>query len=256
MKCRLLFILTLLTISCFGQEFEKIIFTSQQADEPPTKQGRPKYTIEFLGQSSGDFVATDFHKDKKRKKLNRKVSIDKERIEKITEWEKSDKMFFGQSELGFDISALKLQSNYELNFDIPIDLTVNVDSFQFCRTYNHIKSITIGGQTLTVTLVPKSDQKVEFVFDEGTKDDNFNLQDYFLCYKLLGNIIPDEVPSYGFFSKSNFMDIVLYYQKIVECEGFYYKEYTDKNPNMTAKDRRMKTGWNFIEYMGQRNKNE
>ena len=110
---------------------------------------------------------------------------------------------------------------------------------------------------LTVTLIYNDGQKKEFIFDSNDIGaGSFNLGDYILCYTLLADKIPNEVPSYDFFSKSKFTDIAFHYQKTVECEGYYYKEFTDKNPTMTSKDKRMMTGWNFVEYMEQRNKKE
>ncbi len=258
MKYILLTILTVLTFPSVGQEIDKVIFTSQQADEPPTKQGRPKYSIEFKRLASDELSTSDFYDGKKKKRLNDKVTIDKNRTEKITEWKKQDKRTFTQSDLDLDITTLKTQTNnHKLNFDLPSDLIVSVDSFQFCQTYKMAKSISTGGETLTVTLIYKDGQKKEFVFDSNDiGGGNFNLRDYILCYTLLADKIPNEVPSYGFFSKSKFTDIVLYYQKTVECEGYYYKEFTNKNPTMTGKDKRMMTGWNFVEYMRQRNGKE
>lgn len=49
-----------------GQMLDKIIITSQQADEPPSKQGRPKFTIELLRRPNGDFVTSFHRKDKNR----------------------------------------------------------------------------------------------------------------------------------------------------------------------------------------------
>jgi len=248
--------LTVLVIPSFGQEIEKIIFESQQAEEPPIKQGCPKFTIEFNAKANGDFVASDFYKNKKKMKLKDKVTVEKERFEKIMEWKKLNKRTFSQSDLGLDITALKNQTNhYQLNFEIPPDLMVNVDSFQFCQTYKMTKSISTGGERLGVTLINNEGQKQEFIFDSNDiGEKNFNLTDYILCYSILAVKIPDEVKGYGLFSRNKFMDIILYYQKTVECEGFYYKEFTDKNPTMTSKDKRMMTGWNFIEYMEQRSK--
>lgn len=258
MMNKLLIILTILTTPSVGQEIQKIIFTSQQIDEPPTKLGRrTKYVIEFIGQESGDFVASDFYVDKKRNTLKEKVTISKERVERITEWKKYNKKTFTQSDLDLDLVSLKTQmTNYELNFDLPPDFTVKVDSFQFCRTYNDTKVISIGGEIFTITLIYKLGQQQEFIFDEDFNEDDFNLHDYILFYKLLAGKIPDEVPSYDFFSKDKFIRVILYYQKTVECEGLYFKEFTDKHPDMSAKDKRMRTGWNFIEYMEQRTKKQ
>jgi hypothetical protein len=251
-------ILTALTFPSIGQEIDKVIFTSQQTDEPPTKQRRPKYSIEFKRLASNELSTFDFYDGKRKRKLNDKLTIDEDRTKKITEWEKQDKRTFTQSDLGLDIATLRTQpNNHKLNFDLPTDLIVSVDSFQFCQTYKMTKSTSTGGETLTVTLIYSDDQKKEFIFDlNDTEEVDFNLRDYIRCYALLADKIPNEVPSYGFFSKSKFTEIVLYYQKTVECEGYYYKEFTDKNPTMTSKDKRIMTGWNFVEYMGQRNGKE
>ena len=201
--------MTVLTFPSFGQDIKKIIFTSQQADEPPTKQGRPKYTIEFTGQAGGTLITSEFYEGKRRKKLKSKVTIDKGRVEKIAEWEKLDKRTFTQSDLGLDISTIKTQTNnYKLNFDVPTDLIVSVDSFQFCQTYKMTKSISTGGETLAVTLINKAGHKQEFIFDSNdVGEGNFNLKDYILCYTLLTDKIPNEVPSYGRFSKDKLADI-------------------------------------------------
>lgn len=254
MKYLLLIILTILSFPSIGQEIEKIIFTSQQADEPPTKQGRPKYTIEFNRQASGEFTTSDFSVDKKKKKLKDRVTIKKERIEKITNWRNLNKKTFSQSDLGLEIADLKLKTNkYKLTFDIPSDLVIKIDSFQFCQTYQMTRTISTGGETFSVTLIEKEGQKQEIVFDSNDiGEKTFNIRDYILCYTLFADNIPSEVPSYDFFSKETFLDIILYYQKTVECEGYYYKEYTDKNPQLTAPERRMMKGWNFVDYMKQR----
>ncbi len=209
-----------MTFPSIGQEIEKMIFTSQQAGEPPTKQGRPKYAVEFSRQTNGAFMASAFSVDEKKKKLKDNVIIEKERIEKITDWKNLNRKTFSQSDLGLDIADLTQQNNYKLNFDIPFNLTVQVDSFRFCKKYDNVKTISSGGEEFIVTLIYRLEQKQEFIFDSNVKDDDFNLQDYIFCYHLLTDKIPKEVPDYGFFSKSKFIDIILYYQKTVECEGF------------------------------------
>ncbi len=258
MKYLVLIILTILTFPSAGQEIVKIIFTSQQADEPPTIQGRPKYTMEFNRQASGEFMASDVSVGKKKKKLENRATIDSERIKKITAWRNLNKVTFSQSDLGLETATLKSKTNkYKLTFDIPSDLVVKIDSFQFCQMYQMTSTISTGGETFAVTLIEKGGQMQEIVFnsnDIGKK--TFNLRDYILSYTLFADNIPNEVPSYGFFSKETFIDIILYYQKTVECEGFYYKEFTDKNPEMTARDKRMMQGWDFAEYLRQRNKKD
>jgi len=144
---------------------------------------------------------------------------------------KLNKRTFNQSDLGLDIKILKTAaSSYKLNFDLPTDLIVSVDSFQFCQNYKMTKGISTGGERLTVTITYTDRQEREFIFNSNDIGEwNFNLRDYILCYTLLAEKLPNEVPGCSFFSKNKFIEIVLFYQRTVECEGYYYKEFTDKN---------------------------
>lgn len=254
MNFRLLIILTLLSIPSFGQDIERIIFTSQQADGPPTNPGRPKYKIEFKRQASGSFVTSYFYENKKKKRLYTETVIGKERIETVTEWQKSGKSNFSPLELGFDPQTLKTEANeIGLNFDIPIDFNVNVDSFQFCQTYKLTKTISTGGETITVIWINDSGQRSEFIFNSNDiGEGKFDMKDYLLCYELLRDKILSEIPYHDFFSIDKLTDILLNYQMTVECEDYYYKEYLDRNPNLSPQDRRTRKGWDFVEYMRKR----
>lgn len=137
MKYALIMTLTLCTvISSRGQDTVRIILTTQRADEPPTKQGQPKYKIEFKRNKNGDFVAADVRKNKKKIRLKDKVTIERDRIKKVAEWKTQDKRHFTQVDLGLDPVVLREKtrtSNYKLNFDIPTNFIVQVDSFNFAR---------------------------------------------------------------------------------------------------------------------------
>lgn len=255
MKYGLLIILTLSTIfQSSGQELEYIVFTTQQIDEPPTKEGRPLYTIEYKRQVSGDFVASTYLENSRRLKLTDTITIDKEHAEKVKQWTEGNKSNFTQLDLGLNVKLLKNKTtDYKLNFEIPDDLVVRVDSFQFCQTYKMTQTISTGGEIISVTLIYKSEKKDEFAFDSNDiGGGELRLKDYILCYALLKDKIPREIRNHDFFTADNLADILIYYQKTVECEGYYYKEYTDKNPKLTAKERRMMSGWDFVKYMGQR----
>ena len=254
MKFSLLIIFTLLTIPSVGQDIEKIIFTSQQADEPPTKRGRPKYKIEFRRQLSGDLATSDYYENKKRKKLYKGLTIEKERLERVKIWQTTDKRIFTQSEIAVDVTTLKTgTNNHKLNFYIPTKFIVKVDSFQFCQNYKMTKTISTGGETITVTWVNDLGQKHEFIFDSNDiGEGKVNIKDYLFSYALLSDKIPSEIPYHDFFSQEKLTDILLYYQETVECEGYYYKEYTDRNSNLTPQDKRTRKGWDFVEYMRQR----
>jgi hypothetical protein len=257
MKHLQLIILTFLLITPgIGQNIEKIIFTSQRADEPPTKQGMPKYTIEFIREVNGDLVTFYYKEDKKRKKLSDKIVIDKKRVERTTHWKAIDKKDFTPTELEIDHTSLKSGlERSQLSFGIPTDFTVSVDSFQYCQNFKMTKILATGGETITVTLVNSLGQKSNYVFNSNDiGQGNFDLQNYLFCSTLLKDKIPSVIPNNDFFSEEMLRDILLSYQKTVECEGYYYKEYIENNPQISIQERRTMTNWNFVEYMKNRKK--
>lgn len=256
MRYGLLTLLALWTINpSLGQDIEKIVLGSQEADEPPTKPRPAKYTMEFEINSDEDFIATQIKRDNKRRKLSEVAKIEKERIDRIDEWDNVKEVNFTALDLGIDrktIESAAENSNHKLNFKLPDEIVLDVDSFQFCQNYKMTKSASTGGEVISVMMLAKSQPTVQFTFnsnDIGTRE--FKLKDYIFCYSILNDRIPDEFPHFNFFSKTKLAQIVVYYQKTVECEGYYYQDYADKN-QLTGIERRMKTGWNFVEYMKQR----
>lgn len=256
MKYGLTIILTIWLITPSIGQLKEVIFFSQQADEPPTRQGRPTYSIRFKLTESGDFVASDYYENRTRRKLKSKATIDKATVEKALEWRRTNKNHFTPLELGFDVGSLRARkSEYKLNFDIPSDLVVKVDSFHFCQAQKMMESFSTGGQLVTVSLTFPSVTDRDYTFrSDDIENGDFDIRNYIVFYILLGDKIPNEIPNYSFFSRDRFLDIMLYYQKTVECEGFYYKEYSDKNLQMTPQEKRTMTGWDFVKYMGQRGK--
>ena len=258
---RLLFLTTFFClpfISSIAQELEKIILVSRAADEPPTKQGKSEYSIEFRKGDSNEFVATDYYINGKKKGLSEKTEIEKERVLKVTAWKSTQKKWFSLSDLSQEYQTVQSDKKdcfYKLAFEMPDEINVAVDSFKFCQGYIMTKSISTGGYHLKVTFVDKAGIKevIEFSSDDVGQG-KLNLLTYFYCYKILNNRIPKEIPQFEFFTESKLVQFICYYLKTIECEGFFYKEFIRKNPDRTAKDNRMLTGWNFIEYMKKREK--
>jgi hypothetical protein len=256
MRFRLLIIFTVWSIHpSLGQDIEKILVVWQEGDEPPTKPRPPKYTMAFEINSDGNFVATDMRKDNRRRKLRENMTIEGPRVNKVEHWEDTKEANFTLQDLGIERGSLGLdtqKSNYQLNFPIPHEIILNVDSFTFCQKYKMTKSVSTGGPEIIVTTVRKSTpttQVVSHSYHIGRSE--LNLKEYILCYTILSERIPDEFPHFDFFSKEKLAEVVFYYQKTVECEGYYYQEYADKN-QLTDKERRMKEGWDFVRYMEQR----
>ena len=256
MRYGLLTMLILWTINpSIGQDTEKIVLVSQETDEPPSKPGPAEYTMTFEINSDEDFIATHIKRNNTRRKLSEVPKIEKERIDRIDEWDNLKKVNFTMLDLGIDRKTIELaaeKDNHKLNFKLPDEIVLVVDSFRFCQNYKMAKSVSTGKEAISVMMLPKSQPTVQFTFnsnDIGTGE--FKLKEYILCYTLLNDRIPDEFPHFNFFSKQKLAEIVVYYQKTVECEGYYYQEYADKN-QLTGKKRRMKIGWNFVEYMTER----
>jgi len=126
MRFALLTIVTLWSINpSLGQGIEKILLVSQEGDEPPTKTGPAKYTMVFEINSDEDFIATQLKRDNKRRKLSEVAKIEKERIEKIGDWDKVKKVNFTMLDLGIDRKTIELaaeDSNHKLNFELPSSL--------------------------------------------------------------------------------------------------------------------------------------
>ena len=143
-------------------------------------------------------------------------------------------------------------SDHKLTFELPDEIVLDVDSFQFCQNYKMIRSLSIGGETIGLAMIAKARPTGQFTFHANHIGTGvLKLKEYIFCYSILNERIPDEFPHFNFFSKEKLADIVVYYQKTVECEGYYYQEYADKN-QLTGKERRMQVGWDFVEYMKQR----
>lgn len=258
MRFALLTILTLWSIHpSLGQGIEKILLVSEKADEPPTKPGPAKYTMEFDVNPDEHFIATQIKRDNKRRKLSDVAKIEKERINRIDEWHNVKKVNFTMRDLGIDQKTIELaaeDSNHKLNFELPDKMVLDVDSFQFCQNYKMTKSVSTGGEMISVMLLGESRPTTRFTFESSDIGvGEFKLKEYIFCYTILNDRISDEFPHFSFFSKEKLADIVVYYQKTVECEGYYYQEYVDRN-QLAGKERRMKVGWDFVEYMRERAK--
>jgi len=261
MKYGLLIILTLLTIiTSFGQDIKKIVFSSQGFDEPPTKQGKPELTVEYLKDESGDYTARHYYKNKKKIKLETPITIEKERVKIIGEWRANNSKEFKPSDLGLNDEQIRKRAkdkDFKTTFGLPDNFLVRTDSFNLCQRWKMIVSHSTGGHRLRVTINFENGDTDKFEFgsnDFGTK--KFDLRGYFYSYQLLATKTPKQVYEYGFFTQENLTDLILNYFKTIECEGYYYNEFEGKNPKRTPQENRMMTGWDFAEYMKQRNKKE
>lgn len=186
--------------------------------------------------------------------------IEKERIKIIKEWRTNNLKQFKPSDFGLNDELIRNRAkdkDFKTTFELPDNLQLQTDSFSLCQRWKMTKSHSTGGHQLELTINFTNGETDKFEF--GSNDlgmGQFNLRGYLYSYILLSDRIPNQVHQYGFFTQDSLTDLILTYFKTVECEGYYYNEFTDKNPKRTPQENRMMTGWNFVEYMKQRSKKE
>lgn len=261
MKYRLLLLLSLLTVfSSAGQEIDKIVFSSQAFDEPPTVRGKPTRTVEYVKDELGNCTASHYHKNRKKIKLRTAIKIEKERLIKIGEWRTNNSSTFELADVGLDDDRIRRRAkdkDFETAFELPTNFLIRTDSFNLCQSWKMTRAYSTGGYLLRVNITYSTGEIDAFEF--GSNDlgmGQFDLKGFIFSYHLLSENIPKEVYQYDFFTRDSFTDITLNYFKTIECEGYYYSEFTDKNPNRTARENRTMSGWDFVDYMKQRSKKE
>jgi hypothetical protein len=224
MRYRLLTMFILWSINpSIGQDTEKIILVSQEADEPPAKPGPAGYSITFEIKSDEDFVATHINRDNKRRKLSEVAKIEKRRIDQVSEWDAAEKVDFTLLDLGIDRKMIALaaeHSDHKLTFALPDEIVLDVDSFQFCQNYKMTKSLSTEGEAISIRMLAKARPTAQFTCHANDiETGEFKLKEYILFYSILNERIRDEFPHFNFFSKERLAEVVVYYQKTVECEG-------------------------------------
>jgi hypothetical protein len=254
MKGALCLLFLSLCLSCFGQAITKVIVTVSEGCELCTKTP-PEYKIIFKLSKSGAMAAHEYYKGKTKKRLGSDMIITRERIAEVQEWFSTRKktFFLTDLDLQYDSLAAKLldfsrkTDKCHLTAGIPKDVIIDTDSIDFC--HRHSNKVEISSGTDAVNLEIIDDQKTrKFTLDSKLEKP----LDYFIAFRILEEKIPDTFPLSGLFHKEQLYQSVLFYLKETECEEYYYKEFSAKHPERPAKDRRMKAGWNFEEYLKER----
>lgn len=255
MKNKVLIITLLIFYNpAWAQKIDKISIFYQKADEPPTKQGQPKFTINFTKDKEGNFVATHYFRNKKKKKLESILKIENEIIIELEQWRTKSKKTFVLSDLNLkqeDIKSSQDNNRYKLHFGVPDKILIQIDTFQFCQPYKMTRSISTGSYNFQVSLFDSLGKEISCHFkNDDIGQAKLDLQNYIFCFKLLQNAIPMDL-FYGFdlFTLKERIDIVNYYLQMVECEGYHYRIFTKRNPKRTPHENRTMVGWNFVEYM-------
>jgi hypothetical protein len=230
-------------------QVQRIVLTYKKSDEPPVVGGTPEYSMIF-NLDNTQLISASYSVGKDRLPLEDTLSCSPSLVKTITEWAK-DKQRFSLNDLGLtrgrieDSIAIK---KYGLVLPTPDDLVVNLDSLSICKAHLMKHVVSIGGDHVEVSIIYNNHGE-KFEFDNDNLSNSFDLKGYIICYAIFNDILPEEFPAYNFFSEQILVGLLNQYQKIVECEGYYYKEHTSKHPDLSARDRRMMKGWDFKKYL-------
>lgn len=113
--------------------------------------------------------------------------------------------------------------------------------------------VSAGGETVQVIVIDNAGHRTVLAFPvTNPRVSPFPIQAYLLGYILLHDLFPDTVAGHAFFSRGMLEEVLIEYIKVIPCEGFYYQEYLNRNPQLTPQERRTRKGWNFKDYLQQR----
>ena len=241
-----------------SQDFESIVVAVEHADEPPTKHGPVVFEITFTSDEQNNFVAKTYtrkYKGKKRVKLEEPYLINSNTIQRFMDWKAMSKSQFSLNEFDINIDELNnSNTGYKPNFEITEEI-IKTDSFNICKDWQFKRSYSTGGYSIKIKLT-KNNKSTEFLNfssnDIGSY--KFDLNPYLLIQPVLEDRIPKEFRIDSFFDKESLITRLNYYFNVIECEGFYYNEFINQNPQRTKQENRMMIGWNFEEYLKKRNK--
>jgi hypothetical protein len=250
---RLITIILLATTLTANCQIKSLTIETQEADEPPTKQGRPKYSMEFIRNKHGDLETSFFKVDNKRRAL-KPVVIEKSRLDTLSKWLIVNKRDFKISEFYTD-EKIHLQyfndSQYRLNIPIQGNILIQTDSFTFCQNHRNIqRTLSNGGYSFMTTIKFVDNSKRIFRFESGDIGEHkFDLLNYLYLYRLLNDKLPDNFPEYQLFSVDFFENFIAYYIQTIECEEYYYKEFKKLHPDRSARQNRMRDGWDYLKFL-------
>ncbi|SFA77255.1 hypothetical protein [Algoriphagus aquimarinus] len=258
-KALFIFLLMPFSLIIYGQNIESIFVQVMLSDEPPTKYGPQVFEIAFVSKGSKSLSAdyyTNQYKKKKKVKLQEPIVIETQQLEKFYNWVSTNKSEFLLDELGVGISNLGLSNtSYKTTFKIDEE-KIRIDSFNICKGWQNLRSSSTGGFSVKVQMMKDGDSTEILNFrsnDIGMV--KLDLQSLLIIQPILQNKIPEEMGTDGLFDKESLIELLNYYYKVVECEGYYYDEFIEQNPERTKAENRTKVGWNFTDYMNHRTKN-
>lgn len=220
-----------------GQNIESLFISASQHNEPPVNPPPSKYLLNY-NRTKGGLVATLYQVGDVKLRIDLKTITNTE-LQILNNQIRNKKNKFELNDLDSEIQRAQVN-------------TIFADSFAICRSYERVKVLATGGYQISISIRDKTREVFSFDYDSGDPR-NFNLKGYLTLYPTLVDKLPENFPGATMFSKTYLNKVLNEYSETIQCEDFYYQEFIDKNPNRTSQQNRTKEGWNFEQYLKERN---
>ncbi|MEQ8471407.1 MAG: hypothetical protein RIC35_09480 [Marinoscillum sp.] len=217
--------------------FNEIEIAAQNHDEPPGKKRHFQTHQLTFSLNEGVLILSEYRISKSKVNHSKEV-IPKYLVDSLSNLLKTP------------VSTFNIK-NGQGDKDI---YTLDLDSLEFCQSFNDLKRIVMGGFIINVKVKNTNIRLLEFEFDT-TYPDSLDLQKFLTLYPLLQNRLPEKFPGAGLFDNKFLMEKVFDYQEVIQCEDYYYHEFVNAHPERTPQQNRTREGWNFEGYLKNRKGN-
>ncbi|KXX67212.1 hypothetical protein AVL50_27895 [Flammeovirga sp. SJP92] len=226
--------------------------TFQLIDAPDGTKYSKVTELVFEKNKKGNYEAYDYTikgEKEERLKLEESLIISQSLVEKMFLTKRTREYYWTDLEKG------NQQWDKELiTRKITVSHPILIDSINFCNKWDalSLKVECIGSQSIII----KTDTTVIFEYSYGDrKNRTFDLEGYLLTYPLFNEQLSSIISTERFgYTLSSLISVLEYYNKSLECEEYYYAEFMKENPGRTSAENRMRIGWDFHQYLSQREK--
>ncbi|WP_044200856.1 hypothetical protein [Flammeovirga sp. OC4] len=249
---KLLSLLQLILISNFLLAQSPTSLTFQAIDSPDGSKYNKVTELVFKKNKKGNYEAYDYTikgEKEERLKLEEGLIISQSLVERMLLTKRTKEYYWTDLEKGNQQWDKELMTR-----EITTHHPILIDSIKFCNKWDalSLKGEWIGSQSIII----KADTTVIFEYGYGDrKNRTFDLEGYLLTYPLFNEQLSCIISTERFgFTFTSLISILEYYNKTLECEEYYYAEFMKENPKRTRAENRMRIGWDFHQYLSQREK--
>jgi len=227
------------------------------------RKGFKTYKLRYLRNQKNELEVNSVEvfftnsQSKKKKKLKSTIKVNARDLSVLETWLRNDKNKFSLKELGVSLKEFSNQPEIrKYKRKLPIDSIreIEVDTFNLCNKHQLVTGWIIGHDEFDITIFTKRDTinffKYEYPLD--IYRNTLDIKGYLTLQSFL--FIPDGLEVNHIFSKKELKRVLNYYYKMIECEGYYYKEFISQNPQRKEIENEMMIDWDFKAYLEKRKK--